>query len=55
MRIPIGVDVDKIEEEYKVNLDEMDENEREFWELNKDDMEVEKLQRKENDSYLEYF
>jgi hypothetical protein len=61
VRVPIGVDLAKIEEEFpeEVDLDEMDESEREYYEEFKEDYEknrmLEKWAKKENESYLDYF
>jgi len=59
VRIPIGSHIDtsdKIEDEdMNMNLDEMDEDEREYWEEFQREREQEKLERKENESYLDYF
>jgi hypothetical protein len=54
-RIPIGVDPKEIDKEYEVNLEEMDQDERDFWESNREDMERERLERRENETYLDYF
>jgi len=61
VRIPIGVDLAKIEEEFPEEMDpeEMDESEREYYEEFKEDYEehrmLEKWAKKENESYLDYF
>jgi hypothetical protein len=55
VRIPIGNHNEIVDEEMDMNLDEMDEEEREYWEEFKKERQQEKLERKENESYLDYF
>lgn len=54
VRIPIGVDIEKIEEEYAPGQtpEDLDEEEREVYAANRS---LEKLEKKENESYLDYF
>jgi hypothetical protein len=55
VRIPIGQEKStNINEEKNVDED-MDDEEREFMEAFKEEIELEKLEKHENDSYLEYF
>lgn len=55
VRIPIGQEKSTIINEEK-NVDaDMDDEEREFMEAFKEEIELEKLKKHENDSYLEYF
>jgi len=55
VRIPIGQEKStNIDEEKNVDAD-MDDEEREFMEAFKEEIELEKLEKHENDSYLEYF
>jgi hypothetical protein len=57
VKIPIGNDGDKPKEE-KLNLEELDDDAREFMEAYEEEIELEnqaKLEKYENDSYLEYF
>jgi hypothetical protein len=54
VRIPIGVDIAKIEEEYAPGQtpEDLDEEEREVYAANRS---LEKWEKKENESYLDYF
>lgn len=52
VRIPMG---NEVESDEHINIDDMDEEEREFHLEFADEIELEKLEKRENNSYLEYF
>jgi hypothetical protein len=55
VRIPIANSNSEKPKEESVNLEELDDEDREFMEAFAEEIELEKLEKHENDAYLEYF